>query len=226
MAATPVRVFGLTGGLGSGKSTVAEHYRRRGLPVIDADALAREVVAPGSPALAEIAREFGAEMLLGTALDRPKLAALVFADPAARQRLESITHPRIQALRDVRLGELAARGEPLACYEVPLLFEKGLEDSLRPVVVVRVPEALQVERAQQRDRASEAMIRARLAAQLPIAEKAARADYVIDNAGALADTWAAADTVLRRVCEALGVDPARYFAAQATPAGGGSSTRG
>jgi len=226
MAATPLRVFGLTGGLGSGKSTVAEHYRRRGLPVIDADALAREVVAPGSPALAEIAREFGAGVLQGTALDRPKLAALVFADPAARQRLESITHPRIQALRDARLREIEARAEPLACYEVPLLFEKGLEASLRPVVVVSAPEALQIERAQQRDRASEAMIRARLAAQLPMAEKAARADYVIDNSGPLADTRAAADTVLRRVCEAVGVDPARYLAAQATPAGGGSSSRG
>jgi dephospho-CoA kinase len=226
MTATPVRVFGLTGGLGSGKSTVAAHYRRRGLPVIDADALAREVVAPGSPGLAEIVREFGAEVLQGAALDRPKLAALVFGDPAARQRLEHITHPRIQALRDARLRELGARGEPLACYEVPLLFEKGLEATLRPVVVVSVPEALQIERAQQRDRASEAMTRARLAAQLPIAEKAARADYVIDNSGPLTDTWAAADTVLQRVCEALGVDAARYFAAQATPAGGGSSTRG
>lgn len=226
MPASSVRVFGLTGGLGSGKSTVAAHFRRRGLPVIDADALAREVVAPGSPALAEIAREFGAGVLQGTALDRPKLAAIVFADPAARERLERITHPRIQALRDARLGELAARGEPLACYEVPLLFEKGLEAALRPVVVVSVPEALQVERAQQRDGASVAMVRARLAAQLPLAEKAARADYVIDNSGPLADTWAAADAVLRRVCESVGVDPERYFAAQATPGGGGSCTLG
>jgi dephospho-CoA kinase len=226
MVAPPVRVFGLTGGLGSGKSTVAAHYRRRGLPVIDADALAREVVAPGSPGLAEIVREFGAEVLQGAALDRPKLAALVFGDPAARQRLESITHPRIQALRDARLRELAVRGEPLACYEVPLLFEKGLEATLRPVVVVSVPEALQIERAQRRDQASEAMTRARLAAQLPIAEKAARADHVIDNSGPLADTWAEADTVLRRVCEAVGVDATRYFAAQAAPAGEGSSTLG
>jgi dephospho-CoA kinase len=226
MALRPVRVFGLTGGLGSGKSTVAAHYRSRGLPVIDADALARDVVAPGSAALAEIAREFGAGVLQGTALDRGKLAGLVFGDPSARQRLESITHPRIHALRDDRLRELEARGEPLACYEVPLLFEKGLESGLRPVVVVCVPEAVQFERAQQRDHASEAMTRARLAAQLPIAEKAARADYVIDNSGPLAATLAAADSVLGRVCEDLGVDPARYFPLQATPAGGGNTTRG
>jgi dephospho-CoA kinase len=226
MTRAPVRVFGLTGGLGSGKSTVAAHYRDRGVPVIDADALARDVVEPGSPALAEIAREFGPEVLRGKALDRPKLAALVFADPSARQRLENITHPRIQELRDARLKELETRGEPLACYEVPLLFEKGLESGLRPVVVVSVPEALQIERAQRRDQATEAMIRARLAAQLPIAEKAARADFVIDNSGALDRTLQAADGVLRRVCEELGVDPERYFTAQATPDGGGNATRG
>jgi dephospho-CoA kinase len=225
MSAASVRVFGLTGGLGSGKSTVAAHFRGRGLPVIDADALAREVVAAGSPGLAEIAREFGAGVLHGAALDRAKLAGLVFADPEARQRLERITHPRIQALRDTRLAELALRGEPLACYEVPLLFEKGLESGLRPVVVVSVPEALQVERARRRDQASEAMTRARLAAQLPLADKAARADHVIDNSGEIAATLAAADVVLRRVCAELGVDPARYFAEQATPAGGGSTRR-
>jgi dephospho-CoA kinase len=212
--------------LGSGKSTVAAHYRSRGVPIIDADALARDVVEPGSPALAEIAREFGPEVLRDGALDRPKLAALVFADPAARQRLENITHPRIHALRDARLEELEARGEPLAGYEVPLLFEKGLESALRPVVVVTAPEALQIERARRRDQASEAMIRARLAAQLPLAEKAARADYVIDNSGALEATLGAADRVLRRICEDLSVDPERYFAAQAAPAGGGNTTRG
>ncbi|HTV25196.1 MAG TPA: dephospho-CoA kinase [Polyangiaceae bacterium] len=226
MPAPLVHIFGLTGGLGSGKSSVAAHFRRRGVPVIDADALAREVVAPGSDALAEIAREFGAGVLQGAVLDRAKLASLVFGDAAARERLERITHPRIQSLRDSRLRDLEARGEPLVCYEVPLLFEKGLEAGLRPVVVVSVPEALQVERAQRRDQASEAMTRARMAAQLPLAEKAARADFVIDNSGPLAETLGAADEVLRRVCQTLGVDPARYFAEQATPTGAGSTTRG
>jgi dephospho-CoA kinase len=228
MTATKARVFGLTGGLGSGKSSVASHYRQRGLPVIDADALARAVVAPGSPGLAEIEREFGAEMLRDGALDREKLAALVFANPAARQRLEGITHPRIQALRDARLHELEALGEPLVGYEVPLLYEKGLEAQLRPVVVVSVPEALQIERAQRRDRATPAMVRGRLDAQLPLHEKAARADYVIDNSGPLPATLAAADGVLRKLCAELGVDPTRYFAttAQVTPSGAGKTTRG
>jgi dephospho-CoA kinase len=222
------RVFGLTGGLGSGKSSVAAHYRRRGLPVIDADALARAVVEPGSPALGEITREFGADLLRDGALDREKLAQLVFADSEARLRLEAVTHPRIQARRDELLRELEAAGEPLVCYEVPLLFEKGLDAGLRPIVVVSVPEPLQIERAQRRDQATEAMVRARLGAQLPLAEKAARADHVIDNAGPLAATLAAADEVLRRICAELAVDPARYFATdrQPTPAGDGNVIRG
>lgn len=226
MSVTPI-VFGLTGGLGSGKSTVAAHYRRRGLPVIDADALAREVVAPESDGLAAVAREFGPDILRGGALDRPALARLVFADPEARRRLEAITHPRIQARRDALLAQLGAAGEPLVCYEVPLLFERGLETSLRPVVVVSVPEALQVTRARQRDASSEAEARARLAAQLPLADKAARADYVIDNAGPREHTLAAADAVLRQVCQSVGVPARRYFAAeQPSDGGAGKNTLG
>jgi dephospho-CoA kinase len=229
MAAANIRVFGLTGGLGSGKSSVAAHYRARGLPVIDADALARAVVAPGTPALSEIAAAFGDEMLRadGT-LDRTQLARHVFADPAARGRLEQITHPRIQALRQAELGALAAAGQPLACYEVPLLFETGLESELRPVVLVVVPEAVQLERAMQRDHASEQDVRARLRAQLPLADKTRRADYLIDNSGPLSATLEAADGVLRRVCAELGVDVSRYFSgsAQPSPVGGGSVTRG
>ncbi len=227
MTAAKAKVFGLTGGLGSGKSSVASHYRQRGLPIIDADALARAVVAPGSAGLAEIVHTFGPEVLREGALDREKLAAVVFSDAAARQRLEGITHPRIQALRDERLRELEAAGEPLVGYEVPLLFEKGLEAGLRPVVVVSVPEALQIERAQRRDQASLAMVRARLDAQQPLSEKAARADYLIDNSGPLPATLAAADEVLRRLCAELGVDPARYFAGtpQATSSGAGKTTR-
>jgi dephospho-CoA kinase len=223
----PLRVFGLTGGLGSGKSTVAARLRQRGVPVIDADALAREVVAPGTDGLAEVVAAFGAGVLRDGGLDRARVASIVFGDPAARQRLEAITHPRIQALRDRRLAELTAAGEPLACYEVPLLFERGLDDSLRPVVVVSVPESLQIERARRRDQASEAMVRARLDAQLPLAEKAARADYVIDNSGSIAATEAATDRVLWELCARLGVDASRYFSRpHFTAPGAGSATRG
>lgn len=206
-----IRVFGLTGGLASGKSTVAAHWRARGLPVIDADALAREVVAPGSDGLERIVDAFGPTMLQAGALDRRRLARLVFADPAALLRLEAITHPRIQARRTERLASLAAAGEPLACYEVPLLFEKQLEAGLRPIVVVSVPEPVQLARARARDGSTEEEVRARLAAQLPLAEKVARADYVIDNSGAPQATLAKSDAVLGRICEQLGVDSRRYL---------------
>ena len=207
---TNMHVFGLTGGLASGKSSVAAHWRSRGLPVIDADGLARELVAPGSEALGEIARAFGAELVQGVTLDRKELARRVFGHPHELQRLELILHPRIERLRRQRLAELEASGEPLACSEIPLLFEKGLEAQLSPIVVVSVPEPLQLERAALRDGASRAELQARLDAQLPLAEKLARADYVIDNQGTPEALRASSDRVLRELCQALGVDAGRY----------------
>jgi dephospho-CoA kinase len=205
-----MQVFGLTGGLASGKSSVAAHWRGRGLPVLDADVLARDVVAPGQSALNELAAEFGAQVLQGGQLDRKRLAQLVFGNPERLRRLEAITHPRILALRTQRLAELAAAGEPLVCSEVPLLYEKGLDAELRPVVVVTVPDALQRQRARQRDGSSAAEVEARLAAQLPLAEKLRRADHVIDNQGSPEATFEQADRVLLEICRSLGVDPRRY----------------
>jgi dephospho-CoA kinase len=205
-----MHVFGLTGGMASGKSSVAAHWRSRGLPVIDADALARELVAPGSEALDEIAQAFGAELVQGAVLDRKELARRVFGHPDQLQRLELILHPRIEALRRERLARLEASGEPLACAEIPLLFEKGLDAQLSPIVVVSAPEALQLERAGLRDGASRQALQARLDAQLPLAEKLARADHVIDNQGTLEALRTRADGVLREICRALGVDARRY----------------
>lgn len=223
-----IRRFGLTGGLASGKSSVARQLRARGVPVIDADALARDVVAPNTEGLAEIVRHFGPAVLRDGALDRQRLASVVFADARQLKALEDLTHPRIQSLREERLAELERAGEPLVACEVPLLYEKGLDRELELVVVVSVPEQVQVARAMQRDGASEAEVKARLAAQWPLAEKARRADYVIDNAGSLAATCAATDEVLRLICQRLGVDSARYFgpASQEKSGGTGSDTRG
>lgn len=206
-----VHVFGLTGGIGSGKSTVASRWRELGLPVIDADQLAREVVSPGSDGLVAVCAEFGADVLAadGT-LDRKELARRVFGDTEKRRRLEAITHPRVRALGLQKFADLAALGEPLAAYEVPLLVESGMADVLRPLVVVAVPEHVQLERARARDGASDQEIRARMAAQLPLADKVAVADYVIDNSSSRAETAARTDQVLRAICAALGVDPARY----------------
>lgn len=204
-------LFGLTGGIASGKSAVARRFRARGVPVIDADALAREVVLPGSPALAEIARELGADLLDAEgALDRKALAARVFGDDAKRKRLNAIVHPRITELTMARAAELAARGEPIACYEAALLVENGVADAFRPLVVVAAPEAVQIARTMARDSANEAEARARIAAQAPLEAKRAAADHVIENDGTLAHLEALADDVLARICHDHGVDPARY----------------
>ncbi len=206
-----IRVFGLTGGIGSGKSTVAARFRERGVPVIDADQLAREVVARGTDGLRAIVAAFGDGVLDGEGtLDRKALAAIVFDDVEARRTIERITHPRVAALAATRTAELDARGEALACYEVPLLFEGRLADLLRPVVVVVVPEATQIARTVLRDGCSEAEARARVRAQMPLADKAKLADHVIDNAGSRETALATADAVLDAICASLAVPAERY----------------
>ena len=179
-----MRVVGLTGGIATGKSTFAGELRALGLPVIDADALARAAVAPGPPALAAIARELGAGVLLpdGT-LDRKRVASIVFADAGARRRLEAITHPAVRRLVVEETMRLAAEGRALAFYDVPLLFEVGLDRELDSVVVVYAPRAVQKERLVRRDALAPEEAEARLAAQLDIEEKARRADFVVENVG-------------------------------------------
>ncbi len=209
--AVGIVAFGLTGGIGSGKSTVARHFRSRGLPVIDADELAREAVAKGSAGLSEIVAAFGPEILQADgSLDRAALAQRVFGAPAELARLEAITHPRVRALAKARLDALEKQGEPLACYEVPLLYEVGLEREYKPVVVVSVPESVQLERAVARDASSAERIQRRIAAQLPLGEKVRRADFVIDNTGSVEQTLRAADQVLAGICRDSGVDERRY----------------
>ncbi len=182
-----MRLVGLTGGIATGKSTFAAALSALGVPVVDADQLARAVVTPGAPALAEIAARFGPEVLAadGT-LDRRALGALVFADPAARRRLEAITHPAIRRAMEAETARLAAAGHDLVFYDTPLLYEVGLEPAMALVVVVLAPPEAQLARLRARDGLTAAEARARLAAQLPAAEKAARADVVVDNADASA----------------------------------------
>ncbi len=200
-----LHVFALTGGIGSGKSTVAAHFRSLGLPVIDADRLARDVVAKGSPALQEIAERFGADVIdTEGGLDRARLAAHVFGDEKARKDLEAITHPRIRQAAQDAFDAVAKTGAPLACYEVPLLFETAQEGRYRPVVVVKTSPGTQLERASARDKSHTDAIAARIRAQLPLEEKAARADYVIENDGDRAETLARAEQVLADIREKWG----------------------
>ncbi len=195
-----LKVFALTGGIGSGKSTVAGFWREAGLPVVEADQLARVAVQKGSTTLLELQRVFGAEMLLPDGnLDRKALGGLVFADPVAREQLNAIVHPEVQRLAQRRFAELSASGEELAAYEIPLLFETGQQARFRPVVVVSASLPMQLARAARRDGEQDAAISARISAQFPLQSKVAGADYVIDNNGSLADLRLRALEVLRQV---------------------------
>lgn len=205
-------VVGLTGGIASGKSTVAASLARRGVPVVDADALAREVVRPGTPTLAEIIRRFGPEVVgPDGALDRARLAAVVFADPSRRAELEAVVHPAIHREATARIAAAAAAGHRWAVYEAALLVETGFHSALDALVVVSVPRPVQLARAVARDGAPPEAVEARLAAQLPLAEKVAVADHVVDNAGPPEETERQVEALFRRLEERFGaaVSPAR-----------------
>ena len=179
-----MRLIGLTGGIATGKTTVARLLAARGAEIVDADVLAREVVEPGSPALAEIAAGFGDSVLTPEgALDRAALGAVVFADPAQRRRLEAITHPRIAALMGERIAAGLASEAPLVVADIPLLFEGDRVGLVEGVLLVDAPEAVQLRRLMLRDGIDEAAARARVAAQMPLDEKRRLATWVIDNGG-------------------------------------------
>ncbi|WP_295445677.1 dephospho-CoA kinase [uncultured Thiodictyon sp.] len=172
---------GLTGGIGSGKSTVAERFAQLGAGVIDTDLLARELTEPGTAILARIAGEFAAILQPDGQLDRAALRALVFADPAARRRLEAILHPPIRALMLERAARLPT---PYALLMIPLLFETGQETLVDRVLALDCPEELQIERVCRRSALSVAEVSRIVASQIPRPERLARANEVIDNRGA------------------------------------------
>jgi dephospho-CoA kinase len=175
---------GLTGGIGSGKSEVARLLAAHGAVVIDSDVLAREVVAPGTEGLVEVVSAFGPGVLTPSGdLDRPALGRLVFADQAARVRLEAIVHPRVR--RRAAEIEAAAAPDAVVVHDVPLLVETGQADRFDEVVVVDVPEEVQVERLARLRGMAEEDARARIAAQASRTERLAAATVVVDNAGSL-----------------------------------------
>ena len=174
-------VVGLTGGIGCGKSAVTEIFAQLGVPVIDADKVAREVVEPGQPALAAIRRRFGSHVLSSDgSLDRRKLRDLVFNDEQARQDLEAILHPQI---RQTMRQRLAAVNTPYAILSIPLLQESGQSDTVDRVLVVDCTDEIQLERVRLRDQVNSEHVRAILAAQSSRQEKLRIADDVIDNSG-------------------------------------------
>lgn len=174
---------GLTGGIASGKTTVAQTFRALGVPIVDADVVAREVVAKGSEGLREIVVVFGPDVLHPDgSLDRKALGARIFANDEARQRLNAITHPRIAALSMAHMTEVAGEA-PYVLYEAALIVENQLHRNLAALVVVAATEENQIARIGARDGLEEEAARARIAAQLPLADKVRVADYVIDNDG-------------------------------------------
>lgn len=184
-----VRRIGLTGGIATGKSHVRARFETLGVPAIDADTLAREAVAPGTPGLNEVVRRFGPEVRDSTgALDRKKLGAIVFADARARHALEGIIHPFVRDMTEHWFASLDPAQHSFAIADIPLLFEGQRERDFDKVIVVACDPDTQLRRLVLRDRISEQDARLRVAAQLPIEEKIARADYVIHTDGTFGDT--------------------------------------
>ena len=178
-------LIGLTGGIGSGKSTVARLLEKRGAVVFDADLLAREAVEPGTPGHAAVIERFGADVLApGGELDREALASIVFADPAARRDLEQIVHPEVRRL--FAEGSEAYRDtDRVVVFSAPLLVETGMHTAFEVLVVVSATVATQIDRLMRQRGMSEPSIRARIDAQAPLEDKAAAADFLVDNEGSL-----------------------------------------
>ena len=183
-----MKIIGLTGGIASGKSTAGKMLARAGVAVIDADVLAREAVALGSAGLAAIVVRFGVGVLLGDgSLDRKQLGYIVFADEAARQQLNQIVHPEVGRLAASRINDLREQGSPFAVYEVPLLFENGLEVAMDATILIACSDDVQLRRTQVRDGLNAAGARERIASQMSLAEKRQRATVVVENDGTRAD---------------------------------------
>jgi dephospho-CoA kinase len=194
-----MRIIGLTGGIGSGKSTVSAMLQDLGATVVDADEGARVVVEPSQPALQEIRERFGGEVFGSDgALDRDRLADVVFADEHAREDLNAITHPRVRAWMAERMQAAAAAGAAAVVLDIPLLFESGLTAGLDDIVVVWSPVETQVARAVGRG-FREDDVRARLASQIPLDDKRKQATVVIDNSGSVEDTRTQVEAFWRRL---------------------------
>ncbi len=179
----------VTGGAGSGKTTVVRMFKELGAEVLDADEVAREVVAVGAPAWEELRRTWGPEFFKEDgSLDRARVAQRVFSDPEVRRQLNDLIHPQVALKIKERLEALEKQGAPLVVVEVPLLFEAGLQRAYERIVVVFTAPGDQVSRLEARDHRPQGEVAGILKAQWPLKEKLAQADYVVDNRGTLSDT--------------------------------------
>jgi dephospho-CoA kinase len=194
-----IRKIALTGGIATGKSYVAGRFREAGVPIVDADLLAREVVLPGTPALSAIRKRFGPDAVRrdGT-MDRVRVAQIVFKDKRARLDLEAIVHPAvIKAIGDF-FNTLPKR-TPFAVADIPLVFETGRDKDFDAIVVVACPREMQLQRLMERNKLSKEDAEKRIAAQLPIDQKVKRATYVINNDGTFESTNAQVDALIQKL---------------------------
>ncbi|MEK4028511.1 MULTISPECIES: dephospho-CoA kinase [Bacillaceae] len=182
-------IIGLTGGIASGKSTVSRLLQELGYTVVDADVAARAVVEPGRPALLQIVETFGEGILLPDgSLDRSRLGELIFNDKEQREKLNSIVHPAVRQFMIAEKDAAVAAGKQTIIMDIPLLFESELTWMVEKVIVVYTSEATQLDRLMARNHLDEAAAKARIASQLPLADKVERADAVIDNNGSIMQT--------------------------------------
>jgi dephospho-CoA kinase len=198
-----IRVIGLTGGIATGKSSVASFFSERGIPVIDADQLARDAVLPGSPALEQIVLRFGREEILTRdgELDRKRLGELIFSDPEKRRLLEGILHPEIRKLAEERIAQAAAAGHERLIYMAPLLIEAGATDRVDDLWVVTVRPEIQLERLMRRDGINREQAERIVGSQMPLAEKVRYGSVVIDNSGSEVETRTILEAVWARETE-------------------------
>ena len=194
-------VAGLTGGIATGKSTVAAIFEKAGARLIDADRIAREAVRKDSPAYREILAHFGTEVLQENGeLDRKRLAAVIFGDPGEQRALERIVHPRVKEEIDLGIERVRRQApDALVIVDIPLLYEAGMQHGLDAVIVVYAPENLQIERLMARDGLTRPEAVARIRAQMPIESKRALATYLIDNSGSIESTRAETLEVYRQL---------------------------
>nr|WP_180366355.1 dephospho-CoA kinase [Oenococcus oeni] len=182
MSKIKMKKIGLTGGTGSGKTTVSNIFRELGYTIIDADQIAREVVMPGRPELEEIKNAFGLPIMKGASLNRKELGKIVFSDPEALKTLNSITHPSIRQLMQMQMEFFENEGRiKTLILDIPLLYEGGWQNQLDSVIAVDADKKTQLRRLIMRDHISEQQAINRIAAQMPLEEKVDRADFVVDN---------------------------------------------
>ncbi|MBX3174647.1 MAG: dephospho-CoA kinase [Gemmatimonadaceae bacterium] len=195
-----MHVIGLTGNIASGKSTVAARLAELGAPIVDADVLAREAVAPGSPGLAAITRRWGDAVVTADGqLDRAALRRIVFADAGERRALDAIVHPEVARLRDAAVARHRAAGAPVVVCDIPLLFEAELEESVDTILLVHAPAAVRRERLVRERGLSPDEADAMIGAQMPSEWKRERADHVLENAGTREELLAAVDQLWPRL---------------------------